>query len=57
MDFYDRIDKLNTIIADARRIVFFTGAGISTGSGIPASQRYGYSLHRMNRHGGIYEVF
>lgn len=24
---------------------------------LPAPQRYGYSLHRMNRHGGIYEVF
>lgn len=35
MGFYDKIDKLNTMIADARRIVFFTGAGISTGSGIP----------------------
>lgn len=35
MGFFDKIDKLNTMIADARRIVFFTGAGISTGSGIP----------------------
>ena len=33
--FQERIDKLNKMIADARRIVFFTGAGISTGSGIP----------------------
>ena len=33
--FQERIDKLNHMIADARRIVFFTGAGISTGSGIP----------------------
>ena len=24
---------------------------------LPAPQRYGYSLHRVNRHGGIYEVF
>jgi NAD+ synthase len=24
---------------------------------LPAPQRYGYSLHRMNRHGGIYETF
>lgn len=24
---------------------------------LPAPQRYGYSLNRMNRHGGIYEVF
>ena len=24
---------------------------------LPAPQRYGYSLHRMNRHGGVYEVF
>ena len=31
----ERIEKLNHMIADARRIVFFTGAGISTGSGIP----------------------
>ena len=35
MDFNERIAKLNKIIADARHIVFFTGAGISTGSGIP----------------------
>lgn len=33
--FEERIAKLNHMIADARRIVFFTGAGISTGSGIP----------------------
>lgn len=24
---------------------------------LPAPQRFGYCLHRMNRHGGIYEVF
>lgn len=35
MTFQERIDKLNSMIADARRIVFFTGAGISTSSGIP----------------------
>lgn len=35
MDFEKRIEKLNHMIADARKIVFFTGAGISTGSGIP----------------------
>lgn len=35
MDFNERIAKLNKMIADARKIVFFTGAGISTGSGIP----------------------
>lgn len=35
MDFFDKINRLNMMIADARRIVFFTGAGISTGSGIP----------------------
>lgn len=35
MSFQERIDKFNHMIADARRIVFFTGAGISTGSGIP----------------------
>ena len=35
MDFNERIAKLNEMIAGARRIVFFTGAGISTGSGIP----------------------
>lgn len=35
MDFEKRIAKLNEMIADARHIVFFTGAGISTGSGIP----------------------
>lgn len=34
-DFDSRIEKLNEMIAGARRIVFFTGAGISTGSGIP----------------------
>ena len=33
--FQERIDKLNKMIAEARHIVFFTGAGISTGSGIP----------------------
>lgn len=35
MNFNERIAKLNKMIADARHIVFFTGAGISTGSGIP----------------------
>lgn len=35
MTFQERIEKFNHMIADARRIVFFTGAGISTGSGIP----------------------
>ena len=35
MNFEERIAKLNQMIADARRIVFFTGAGISTISGIP----------------------
>lgn len=35
MSFEERIAELNRMIAGARRIVFFTGAGISTGSGIP----------------------
>lgn len=35
MSFQKRIDKLNELIAESRNIVFFTGAGISTGSGIP----------------------
>ena len=35
MTFQERIDKLNKMIAGAHHIVFFTGAGISTGSGIP----------------------
>lgn len=35
MTFDERITKLNEMIAGARHIVFFTGAGISTGSGIP----------------------
>lgn len=35
MTFQERINKLNKMIAGAHRIVFFTGAGISTGSGIP----------------------
>ena len=35
MNFEERIAKLNEMIAGASRIVFFTGAGISTGSGIP----------------------
>ncbi|HET7155534.1 MAG TPA: Sir2 family NAD-dependent protein deacetylase, partial [Hyphomicrobiaceae bacterium] len=30
-----RVDELKGLIADARRIVAFTGAGISTESGIP----------------------
>ena len=33
--FDERIAQLNKMIAGARRITFFTGAGISTGSGIP----------------------
>lgn len=33
--FEERIAKLNKMIADARRIVILTGAGISTSSGIP----------------------
>lgn len=35
MNFEERIAKLNEMIAGASRIVFFTGAGISTGSEIP----------------------
>lgn len=35
MSFQERIDKLNKLIAESHYIVFFTGAGISTGSGIP----------------------
>lgn len=35
MSFEERIAKLNRMIADARRIVILTGAGISTSSGIP----------------------
>lgn len=35
MSFNERIAQLNKMIADARHIVFFTGAGISTGSGLP----------------------
>ncbi len=35
MDFEKRIEKLNEMIAEAYNIVFFTGAGISTNSGIP----------------------
>lgn len=35
MNFNERVAKLNKMIADARHIVFFTGAGISTNSGIP----------------------
>ena len=33
--FEERIAKLNKMIADAQKIVIFTGAGISTSSGIP----------------------
>lgn len=33
--FDERIKQLNEMIAGAKRIVFLTGAGISTGSGIP----------------------
>lgn len=33
--FEERIAKLNKMITDARKIVVFTGAGISTSSGIP----------------------
>lgn len=35
MSFQEHIDKLNELIAESPYIVFFTGAGISTGSGIP----------------------
>jgi NAD-dependent deacetylase len=35
MDFNERIVQFNEMIAGARSIAFFTGAGISTGSGIP----------------------
>ena len=31
----ERIEKLNTLIANSNRIVFFGGAGVSTESGIP----------------------
>lgn len=33
--FEERIKKLNTLIANSNRIVFFGGAGVSTDSGIP----------------------
>ena len=33
--FDERIKQLNEMIAGAKRIVFLTGAGISTSSGIP----------------------
>ena len=35
MNFNEKINELNKRIAEARKIIFFTGAGISTGSGIP----------------------
>lgn len=35
MNFNERIAQFNEMIAGARSIAFFTGAGISTGSGIP----------------------
>lgn len=34
-DFKDRIEKLNNMISQSRKIVFFGGAGVSTASGIP----------------------
>ena len=35
MNFEERIEKLNELIKDAKKIVFFGGAGVSTESGIP----------------------
>lgn len=35
MSFNERIERLNKMLADAKRIVIFTGAGASTGAGLP----------------------
>ena len=35
MNFEERIEKLNELIKNAKKIVFFGGAGVSTESGIP----------------------
>lgn len=35
MTFQERLERLNEMIAEADKIVFFTGAGISTAAGIP----------------------
>lgn len=35
MNFEERIEKLNKLIAESKKIVFFGGAGVSTESGIP----------------------
>ena len=40
----DSVGKLAALLADARRIVFFTGAGISTESGIPDFRSPGTGL-------------
>ncbi len=40
----DSVEKLAALLADARRIVFFTGAGISTESGIPDFRSPGTGL-------------
>jgi len=43
-DLDDSVAKLAALLADARRIVFFTGAGISTESGIPDFRSPGTGL-------------
>ena len=40
----DSVEQLATLLADAQRIVFFTGAGISTESGIPDFRSPGTGL-------------
>lgn len=40
----DSVEQLAALLADAQRIVFFTGAGISTESGIPDFRSPGTGL-------------
>ena len=44
--FEKRIEELNKLVAASKRIVFFSGAGVSTESGIPdfRSGKYGIAV-------------
>lgn len=59
----DKIEQLQKILDESRRIVFFGGAGVSTESGIPDfrsqdglyNQKYSYPPEEIISHGFFYE--
>lgn len=59
----DKIEQLQKILDESRRVVFFGGAGVSTESGIPDfrsqdglyNQKYSYPPEEIISHGFFYE--